>query len=252
MMSDYHVYLVAVPAVVLYGLAKGGFGGPISQLTVPLMALVMSPITAAAVLLPILLVMDAVALWSYRGTYDRRTLLIMLPGAVVGTAIGWLTARWITADQVRLIVGLIGLTFTADYLFGKGARRPARAHDRARGTFWATVSGFTSFVSHSGGPPFHMYVLPLRLAPRLLAGTAAIYFATVNALKVLPYLQLGQYTRETLTLSATLIPIAPFATLLGVHLVRIVDPRIFYKFAYAGIFLASIKLTWDGLRALFG
>ncbi len=251
MISDLHVYLVAVPAVILYGLAKGGFGGPISQLAVPLMALVISPLTAAAILLPVLVAMDLVAVLSYRGIFDRQTLRIVLPGGLAGLAIGWAAASWVTADEVRLIVGLIGLAFTCDWLFGRGARRPPRRQSRVRGTFWATVSGFTSFVSHSGGPPFHMYALPLKLEPRVLAGTAALFFGTMNVLKLLPYLQLGEYTSETLLVSLTLLPVAPVATRAGVYLVRIIEPHVFYRFAYTGIFLASLKLTWDGLQAVF-
>ncbi|ESR23132.1 sulfite exporter TauE/SafE family protein [Lutibaculum baratangense] len=248
MISNLDFYLVALPAIVLYGLGKGGFGGPLSQLAVPIMALVMSPLTAAAILLPVLVLMDAVALYSYWGTFDRRTLLIMLPGAVAGVALGWITASWITPDQVRLLLGLVGLAFTANYVFG-GRKRPAQPQRPWLGRFWGMVSGFTSFVSHAGGPPFHMYATPLRLEPRLLAGTAAIFFFVVNVLKLLPYLELGQYTQETLTASLVLLPLAPLATRAGVYLVRIVDPRTFYRIAYAGIFLASVKLTWDGVLA---
>lgn len=252
LLADPMFYAVAVPAVILVGLSKGGFGGAVGFVGVPLMALAMSPVQAAAILLPILCLMDVVSLWAWRGVYDRQTLTDMLPGAVVGVGIGWMTAAFVTVDMVRLIVGLIAVVFVARWLFVELARRvPQPAKPNAlRGRFWGSLAGFTSFVAHVGGPPFQIYALPLRLDPKILSGTAAIFFAITNAIKLVPYFALGQFDVTNLTASAVLMPLAPLATLAGVWLVKRMRPEVFYPFTYATVGLVSVKLVWDGIASL--
>ncbi len=165
LITDPLFYAAAIPAVILVGLSKGEFGGGASLLGVPLIALVVSPLQAAGIMLPILLVMDAVALASYRGACDRRSLVILLPAGLLGILVGWLTAAWVTESMVRLIVGVVALLFTLDYWFRSGRSPDPAGHSPAKGGFWGAVAGFTSFVSHAGGPPFQMYMLPLRLDP---------------------------------------------------------------------------------------
>jgi len=247
--TDPLFYAVAIPGVLLVGLSKGGFGGSISLLAIPLMSLVISPIQAAGIMLPILLVMDAVGLTAYRRIYHLPALKILLPAAVIGIIIGWLTAAWVTASHVRLIVGIVALLFTIDYWRGGASREPAK-ESTAKGSFWGLIAGFTSFVSHAGGPPFQMYMLPLRLDPRHLAGTAIIFFASVNAIKVIPYFFLGQFDARNLATSAVLLPLAPIATLTGVWLVKRIEPSVFYRVTYSVVFLVSLKLIWDGLRGV--
>jgi uncharacterized membrane protein YfcA len=251
MIQDPLFYLAAVPAIILVGLSKGGFGGGMSLLSVPIMALVISPIQAAAIMLPILILMDVSGLLAWRGIYEKTCLVILIPAAVAGVGLGWLTAAYVTAAHVRLIVGVVALLFCLDYFFGGGKARAPRTHNPLKGWFWGAMSGFTSFVSHAGGPPYQMYVLPLRLDPKLLAGTSIIFFSVVNALKVVPYLLLGQFSTQNLLTSAVLLPLAPLATLAGVRLVRIIKPAPFYRFTYSIVFLVSLKLIWDGVNDLF-
>ena len=166
-------YAAAVPAVLFVGLSKGGLGGAMGQLGVPLLALVVSPVQGAAIMLPILIVMDIVALWSWRGYRDMRTLKIMLPGAMIGIFTGYLTAKMVTDDMVTLIVGLLGLWFVLRHIIS--ARRKvvaARPHNAVLGAFWGTLAGFTSFVAHAGGPPYQIYTLPLKVDPKIYAGTS--------------------------------------------------------------------------------
>lgn len=251
MIDDPLFYLAAVPAVLLVGLSKGGFGGGVALLGVPMMSLIISPVQAAGIMLPILIAMDLVGLYAYRGTFDRASLLITVPAAMAGIAIGWATAALVTAAHVRLIVGVVALVFSLDYfLGGEKSKHPARPKV-VKGSFWGAVSGFTSFVSHAGGPPYQMYMLPLRLDKLVLAGTSIIQFAIVNAVKVIPYFFLGQFDTTNLTTSAILLPLAPIATLAGVRLVKIVDQAMFYRLTYLGVFIVSLKLIWDGLAALF-
>lgn len=251
MISDPVFYAFAILAVIVVGLAKGGFGGPLAMLGVPIMALAISPVKAAAILLPILLVMDAVSVASYRRRFDRETLGMVLPGALVGIAIGWAMAGFLNDELIRLVIGLIALAFIVDFIRKPSSQRKvARPHNRVKGTFWGTVAGFTSFLAHAGGPPYQMYALPLRLEPVVFAATSVIFFATVNVFKVIPYFFLGQFNAENLTTSLALLPLAPLATLAGVWLVKRVPKEPFYAFTYGCFFLASVKLIWDGVSGL--
>jgi uncharacterized protein len=248
LLLDPWFYAAAIPAVILVGLSKGGFGGAVGFVGVPLMALAISPVQAAAILLPILVMMDLVSLWTWRGVFDRDLLWSMMPGAILGIGAGWLTASLVTADMVRLIVGAVAFVFVLRWVFqqirhGSGhvaQRNPALA------AFWGTVAGFTSFVAHVGGPPFQVYALPLRLDPKVLTGTSVIFFAVTNALKLIPYFALGQFDGTNLAASFALMPIAPLATLAGAWLVRRMRPEVFYPFTYATVALIAVKLLWDG------
>jgi hypothetical protein len=252
--TDPLFYAAAIPAVLLVGLAKGGLGGAMAFLGVPVMSLAISPIQAAAILLPILVVMDIVSLWSWRGNHHVPTLAVLLPGALAGIGLGWLTAAIVTPDMVRLIVGVVTTLFVLRWLWQKYARPQQVAAPRSPvlGVFWGAVSGFTSFVAHAGGPPFQVYVLPQRLAPPLYVGTSVLFFATVNAVKLVPYFALGQFDAENLAASAILLPLAPFATLMGAFMVRRLKPEAFYGITYATVMIVALKLLWDGVSALTG
>lgn len=251
MLTDPWFYAAAIPSVLLVGLSKGGLGGAAALIGVPLMALVVPPVQAAAILLPILILMDIVSLWLWRGNRDGATLRIMLPGALVGIAIGWLTAAIVTEAMVRLIVGVVALAFFLRWFATRMAGTEHRTgHSVARGTFWGAVSGFTSFVAHAGGPPFQVYALALGQEPRIYVGTSVIFFAIVNAVKLVPYFALGQFDAANLTASAVLMPIAPLATIAGAWIVRRMRAEVFYPFMYAMVFIVALKLIWDGLSAL--
>ena len=257
MPTDFVFYAAAIPAVILVGLSKGGLGGAFGLMGVPILSLVISPVQAAAIMLPIMIVMDIAGLWVWRHYYDSATLKIMLPGAVVGIGIGWLTAEFVTADIIRLIVGTIAILFVARYAYeryrsGRGRDAPPRFQNFARGSLWATISGFTSFVTHAGGPPFQLYTLPLRLDPKTYTGTSTRYFAVVNAIKLLPYFALGQFDATNLTASAVLLPLAPLATFSGAWVVKRMHPEIFYPLMYLMILATALKLVADGSNALFG
>lgn len=247
--TDPWFYAVAVPAVILVGFAKGGFGAGLSLLGVPLMSLIISPVHAAGIMLPILCAMDVVAVLSYRGKVHWPSLAVLVPGGMIGIAIGWATAAWVEESHVRLIVGVVTFLFVLDYW--TGAARPAQKPNAAKGIFWGTIAGFTSFVSHAGGPPAQMFLLPQKLDRILLAGTMVIMFATMNAVKLVPYFMLGQFDRANLMTSAVLLPLAPIATYIGVWLVRRVSQEVFYRVTYACVFLVSLKLMYDGVMGFF-
>jgi len=252
MMTDPFFYAAAIPAVIMVGLSKGGFGGAMALMGVPLMALAISPVQAAAILLPILIVMDIVSLWTWRSHSDTRTLTIMVPGALIGIAIGWATAAWVTAPVIRLVVSAVALWFVWRYLVQRladarnGGEQKPHGHNTARGMLWGTLAGFTSFVSHAGGPPYQIYALPLRQDPKTYTGTSVRFFAIINAIKLVPYFALGQFDATNLSTSLALAPLAPVATLAGAYIVRRMKPDIFYPFMYFMVLLAALKLIWDG------
>lgn len=249
LLTDPWFYAVALPAVSLTGLSKGGFQGA-SLLSLPLLALAMHPVHAAAIMLPVLMFQDVFSVTAFRNSIDWKMLKLMLPGVLAGTLVGWATASIVTADHIRLIVGVTALTFVANAVLRRQLDAPARPHNAVSAAFWGMVSAFTSFLVHAGGAPFSVYALPRQLAPTLLAGTTAVFFAVVNALKVPAYLSLGQLTGETLVTSLALFPMAAAANLLGIRLVRTIPLGPFYKILYSMTFLVALKLIWDGGTAM--
>jgi len=247
LLGDPPTLAAALVAVVLFGLSKGGLGGGFALVGVSVLALVLPPVQAAALLLPVLLMMDAVGLWAWRGWYDRGVLRAMLPAALLGIGIGALTAAATPEAAVRLIVGLVALGFIARLLM-RQVGRPGKL----AGWVWGTAAGFTSFVAHAGGPPFQVYALPLKLDPKVLTGTSVIFFAVVNAVKVAPYAALGFFDARTLWTAVLLVPISVVAVLAGAAVVRRLRAEVFYPFMYAMLGLVGLRLIWDGARGLLG
>ena len=245
MIADPLFYLVATPAVLLMGLSKGGFAG-LGLMSLPLMALVISPVQAAAIMLPILITQDVVTVWAYRHSWDGRNLAILLPGATLGIGLGYVLASQVSDAAVALAVGVISIAFAMRRLVveRRGALTPTRP-GVVLGLFWGAVCGFTSMIAHAGGPPFQVYVLPQRLARDVFVGTGAILFAGINWVKVPPYVALGQFTRENLLTSVALFPLAILATWLGVLLVRRVSGERFYTAIYILLILVGLKLVWQ-------
>lgn len=247
--SDPIFYAVAAISVILLGLAKGGFYG-LGVMATPILALVVSPLQAAGILLPILLVGDAISVWAYRRSWDPWNLKVVFPGLVLGVGVGWVLAAWVPEGYVRIVIGLIALAFVLNYWFGRGVPDESYRPSAIGGTFWGAISGFTSFVAHAGGPPYAMHMLPQRLDREIFAGTTTILFATVNALKVYPYFALGQLTPFNLWTSAVLFPLAVATTFFGVWLVRRVSQEQFYRVIYLVMFFVSLELLRGGIFAV--
>jgi hypothetical protein len=247
--QDLHFYLFAIPAVVLIGLAKGGFSG-LGALGTPLMALGMSdPVRAAAILLPILIAQDVVGVTAFRKSWDGSVLVAMLPGAAVGIALGYLLAAQISADAVMGVLGAITILFGAYRLWVERGGRIAASSDSPAwvGSLFGVGAGFTSQIAHAGGPPFQMWVMPKRLDRDVFVGTSAIFFAIVNWIKVPAYVALGQFTTDNLIATAVLLPAAVLASLVGVRLVRKLSMERFYTIVYLLMIAAGAKLLLDGL-----
>jgi uncharacterized membrane protein YfcA len=240
-------YVAAVPAVLMLGLSKSGFGSGFGALATPLMALAVPVPQAAAVLLPVLLVIDVIGLKRLWAERDADLLRLLLPAGLLGVAIGTLSFGMLSGKTVVAIVGAMTLLFLAQRLLIPPRVGPAPPR-RPLGIALAVTSGFTSFVAHAGGPPISAYVLPLRLSPIRFTATMAVFFAAVNLAKVPPYAWLGLIDARNIATSVLLMSLAPVGVLLGIQLTRRIDPRWFYRIAYTGMFLTGIKLLWDGLR----
>ncbi len=243
---DLAFFLLAGLAALLVGLSKGGLSMA-GSLGTPLLALVISPVKAAALLLPIFVVSDWFGLYAYRHEFDRRNLMILIPAAITGIGIGWLSSAVVSDRMVGLLIGVIGIAFCLNAWRLRHHALPPRPADIPRGLFWGAIAGFTSFVSHSGGPPYQVYVLPQKLSKTVFAGTTTITFAAINLVKVLPYWQLGQLDLTNLKMSMLLMPIAVAGTFAGVWLVRIIPERAFFVLIHAALFALSIKLVVSAL-----
>jgi len=247
--TDPFFYAVAIPAVIFLGLSKGGFSG-VGIAATPLLALYLPPLEAAALLLPVLITQDLISIYVYRREWDASNLKIMLPGAVAGMTLAWLLASYISDNAVRITVGLIGLIFVID-VWRKRARIEPTRMGPAGGVFWGAVSGFTSFMTQAGGPPFQVYVLPQRLPKLVLVGTTTIFFALVNALKIVPYFALGQFHAGNFATSLALLPMAIIANFMGIWLVKHTPTNLFYNIAYALLLVISLVLLWQGCSMLW-
>ena len=238
-------WAIAAIAAFLIGLSKGGLA-MVAVLSVPILSLVMSPVQAAGLLLPIYVASDVGGLLIYRRQVDLGVLRSALPGAVAGIGVGWATAHLVPTWGVTLIVGVIGLVFALNALRRK-AVPPARATSSVRGNIWGSLAGYTSFVSHSGAPPWQVYAQPLRLPSLVFAGTTTWFFAVVNWIKLIPYAALGQLSPGNLTAAAILTPLALLAVWIGQRLVRIIPEALFYKLITWGLLLVSLRLIWQAL-----
>jgi uncharacterized membrane protein YfcA len=252
LITDLWFYAAAIPAVLLYGISKGGFGGGLGVIAVPLMALIISPVQAAAILLPVLCVMDLVALWKFRGRWIWPELRILLPASLIGILIGTLLFEYMSDSLIRLIVGVVAVSFTAHYWISKRRSGNEGLADfpRSFGVIGGSVAGFTSFVAHSGGPPLNMYLLRRPLGRTDFAATAVVFFAVVNYVKLAPYAWLGQFDADNLATSAVLMILAPIGVLTGVWLHKRVSDHIFFMFVYVLLFVIGLKLVYDGVTGL--
>ncbi len=246
LISDPWFYVAAVSAVLILGIAKGGFAGGVGLAAVPLVALTIDPARAAAILLPILMLMDATALRPWWGQWDWPSLRTLAPGALLGTAIGLATFGILSPDALRVLVGGIALVYALRW-WAVSAAAPARKPGFARGTLWGTLAGFTSFGVHAGGPPLQLYLLSQRLEKSTFQATTVAFFFAINWLKLGPYAWLGQLDGSNLATSAVLAPLAPVGIALGAWLHHRIDELVFFRIIYAALLVLGAKLIYDGL-----
>ena len=246
--TDPWFYAVAVPAVLLMGISKSGFGSGLGSLVVPMMALVVTVPQAAAIMMPLLLIMDVLGMAAFRRHVDWRLFRFLVPYALMGTLVGILLFKWVDPRLVAGLVGLLTLLFLAQRVLFP-PRPDAPPPPRWIGALLTITSGFTSFIAHAGGPPLNAYVIPLRLKPIVFTATLAFLFFVVNLSKWIPYAWLGLLDWQQMSTAVMLMPLAPIGVWVGVWLARRIQPALFYRIVYLGMLLTGLKLVWDGWLA---
>lgn len=246
---DATFFAVAVPAVLLAAISKGGFGSGAGFAATPLLALVLQPAQAVGLMLPLLMLMDVTGLRNYWGRWSWPHVRLLMIGAVPGVVLGGLFFRAVSADGLRLLVGSIAIGFVAFQVArARGWLRPRPGEaGPARGLFWGAVTGFTSFVSHAGGPPASMYLLGVGLDKTRYQASTVIAFWWVNLIKFPPYLALGMFTADSARANLWLAPVAVFGVVLGVWAHKVVPETLFFRLTYALLLTTGAKLVWDAL-----
>ncbi len=247
LITDPFFYLCAIPAVLLMGIGKSGFGIGIGSLAVPLLALAVSVPQAAAIMMPVLLLIDLLGLAAFRKNIDIKLLKFLIPFGLLGTLLGALLFKSLDTQLVAGMVGGLTLLFLAQRLvFPPRADSPPPA--RWVGRILTTVSGFTSFIAHAGGPPVSVYVIPLRLSPLNFAATMAYFFFAINLSKWLPFAYLGLLDGRNMATSLVLLPLVPVGVFVGFNLAKRISPLLFNRLIYWGMGLTGSKLLWDAWR----
>jgi hypothetical protein len=242
-------YVLGALAIIIVGISKSGFGSGLGVLAVPLMSFVIPPAQAAAILLPILCVVDLFNVWHYRRSWDKRNLLILVPAAWAGILAAALFFHYLSDEYIRILIGVIAIIFGANYFFGR-TQEEKKPSNWTRGGFWGFISGFVSFGIHAGGPPANVYLLSRRLKKSVLVGTAVVFFTIVNFTKLIPYALLGQLNGDNLLASLLLAPFIPVGIWLGLKLHDRVSQKLFYKLAYFFLVMTGIKLLYEGITGL--
>lgn len=244
-------WIVAGLAAYLLGLSKGGM--PIvAILSVPLLAMFMDPAMAAGLLLPIYMVADIYAVYLFRGAFSVDNLKVLLPSAVVGVLGGFAAVSFVPAEAVKLLLALIGFWYLANSLKERLSNQvlPAKTAHRAGGIFWGSLAGFTSYLAHSGGPPYQAYVLPQRLNKMVYLGTTTIFFAGVNLMKLPAFILAGQMTWSGVAQSLWLAPLALLGAWSGAQISRWLSERTFFHLVELALAAVSVKLMYDAVSGL--
>ncbi|WP_195819435.1 sulfite exporter TauE/SafE family protein [Roseobacter sp. MH60115] len=244
-------YLVTACAVVITGISKSGFGGGLGVMSVPLMSLYITPQLAVAILMPVLLAMDLIIVWSYRHHWNRAIVAMLLPGAAVGLALGAMSFQWMSADVIRCAVGMLALFFVAQFIWGERSKHSKRPSGKATVLTLGALSGFASFVAHAGGPPVKGILLRQGMEKTVFVGTNTMFFFAMNATKTVAYSSMGHFTRDSMTVSLLLVPMLLIGITLGTVLHKFIAQSVFTRFVYGFLFLAGVKLLWDSSLAIW-
>ena len=242
---DIYFLLFASFGVIIFGLSKGGFPGPISMLAVPIMSFAMSPLKAAGILLPLLLVMDVIALYLYWNKWDIKLLKIIVPSSIIGIVIGTITFQYTSENQIRVLVGIISILFVIISIYQKNSSflNPTNS----KGVFWSGAAGYTSFLIHAGNPPINFYVLPLKLDKLTYLGTMTMTFFIINLVKLFPYYYLDLLAPSNLRVSLLLFPLAILSVLFGFYIQKFISERLFFNIVYMLLFVSGFKLIFDAI-----
>lgn len=239
-------WIVAGLAAFMLGLSKGGVP-MLAMLSVPFMSIFMAPTMAAGLLLPLYILADTYAIYLFRKAFSVKNLKIMLPGAVVGVLAAFFSVSVVPGDAIKLLVAGIGFYYLINSVRNRMSgveRQPKQAGVRP-GLFWGTLAGFTSYISHAGGPPFQAYVLPQKLDKMVYLGTTTIFFAVVNLMKLPPYIVAGQITWESLPDAMWLAPCTLLGAWSGARIARVLPQKVFFILVELALAAVSLKLVYE-------
>jgi uncharacterized protein len=239
-------WALAIVGVFITGVSKSGFAGGIGVITVPLLTLEIGAIRAAALMLPLLLLMDFFSVRAWWGKQLNEHLKHLLPASMIGIFIGYLLFDYLDDHILAFVLGVFSVLFS---LYGllKGAKFKHTTSPRV-GRISGLVAGFTSFLAHAGGPPLNYYLIPLKLPRAQYLATAVMFFASINVVKLLPYAMLGQINIENLLIASLLAPIAWIGVKVGLLIQAKLNDEIFYKSILVMLFIIGIKLIVDSFN----
>jgi uncharacterized protein len=247
-LPDPFIFLIAAFGVFVIAFMKGAFGGGLAIIGIPVLSLVMDPIIAGALLAPLFVLMDVVALYYWRPkTWSRIDLLLLLPSLACGTALGFLLMKVADRSAVAILIALITLAFTILW-FRRGGQVVEQPRSKVKAVLAGTTSGITSMMAHSGGPPVAMYLLPLGLPKAVYAGTTSSFFAAGNLMKALPWLVLARPGAELWSLMLLCLPFILIGVWAGFQLHEHIDQKQLYRLCYGLLTVTALKLLWDGLK----
>jgi len=247
--TDLTTFAVAIPAVLYAGISKGGFGSGAAFAAAPFLALFLDPAVAVGMMLPLLMLMDVTAIPAYWRKWDRADAVRLIAGAVPGVLVGAALWRVANDDVIRLLIGVVALGFVAYRVAdARGWLRLAtgRWPDGA-GYFWGGVAGFTSFISHAGGPPAAIYLLGRDVDKTRYQATSVLVFWAINLMKAAPYFALGIFSATSFMLDLLLAPVAVVGVLIGVRLHHLVSQQLFFRLTYTVLILSGAKLIAEAL-----
>ncbi len=242
-------FAIAAPAVVFAGVSKGGFGSGAAFASASILALIIEPGAALGLMLPLLMLIDLATLRPYWGRWSWPDARVLILGGVPGVMAGFALFRVADADLLRLLIGVFSLGFVAwHYARRRGLVRPFAHRLPLRvGLLAGVAAGFTSFVSHAGGPPAAFYLLSQRIGKTTYQASTVLVFWAINIAKFIPYAFLGLFTYETVLADLILAPFALIGAWMGVRAHAAIPEAAFFTLTYVLLSLTGAKLIWDAL-----
>ncbi len=237
---------LAIVGVLLTGISKSGFAGGAGVIAVPLLSLVIPVPVAATLMLPLLLVMDAKSLNYYWRSVQWQELKVIAPAALTGIIAGGYLLGKLPSNLLHVLLGVFCIVFA---LWKK--LTPLLARIPYAGIIWGMVSGLTSTLLHSGGPPINIYLATRQLPKRNWLATAAVFFAMMNLVKIIPYTLTDQWQTdalisELLIIDIILLPISLIGVWLGYILQLRISEAHFMSACKGLLFLSGLALLANG------
>ena len=231
------------------GVSKGGFGSGAAFAAASVLALVVEPGLALGIMLPLLMLIDVASLKPYWGKWSKPDVRLLMIGGVPGVALGAALYAVASADLLRLLIGAISVGFVLWQMsLARGWVRIARYHMPDWAGYWfGMLGGFTTFISHAGGPPVAMFLLSRGISKTQYQATTVLLFWVLNIAKFVPYAFLGLFTAQTFLANLVLAPFALIGTWLGVRAHHLVSEKLFFGLTYVLLLLTGSKLILDGL-----